>query len=591
MDKQELPTSVAPPGGISKPTRLTPIVTKILSASCILASLFLFFSSSKVHDFKYSTNSFPIFEFADDSLCPVSTKVVPENYDALENTINTILHDKTFRNASAAKLGGAVKIPTEVTEEWRDIYGEHFKPFGDLHQYLADTFPKVHANLKLDKVNTYGLVYTWEGSDSDLKPILLTAHQDVVPVEWATEDKWSYHPYSGYYDGEFVWGRGSSDCKNLLVGLLETMELLLEEGYQPNRTLVLGFGYDEEAMGDLGAEQIAGFLEDRYGKDSFYAVIDEGNSGFFKTEDVFLAIIATGEKGYVDSHITLRTPGGHSSVPPDHTSIGILSQLVNEIEDTPFEPILSNINPHFGYLQCFASHSNNIDKSLKSNILKAGMDSEANAAIVKFLHEDIATRYYIQTSQAIDIIQGGIKSNALPESVTIVVNSRISVDSNVEETVDKLTTNVLKVAEEFDLGVVVDEKIIRPITDNGYFNYTATAPLEAAPSTPWSGDVWDTFTGSLRFFYEDVMYSDQFDGKPVISTPGMSTGNTDTKSYWNLTSNIYRYMPGEMQDDAEMSGGIHSVNENASMEAHLNVIAFYYLYLRNIDVSTHFDKQ
>lgn len=34
-----------------------------------------------------------------------------------------------------------------------------------------------HTTLKLTKVNTYGLVYVWEGSDESLKPLLLAAHQ------------------------------------------------------------------------------------------------------------------------------------------------------------------------------------------------------------------------------------------------------------------------------------------------------------------------------------------------------------------------------------------------------------------------------
>lgn len=38
-----------------------------------------------------------------------------------------------------------------------------------------------HANLKLTKVNTYGLYYEWKGSDASLKPLLLAAHQGIRP--------------------------------------------------------------------------------------------------------------------------------------------------------------------------------------------------------------------------------------------------------------------------------------------------------------------------------------------------------------------------------------------------------------------------
>jgi Gly-Xaa carboxypeptidase len=75
-----------------------------------------------------------------------------------------------------------------------------------------------HSTLLLTKVNTWGLVYVWPGSDENLKPALLMAHQgmgwdsffrlkddasplDVVPVNPDTVTEWKYPPYSGHYDG------------------------------------------------------------------------------------------------------------------------------------------------------------------------------------------------------------------------------------------------------------------------------------------------------------------------------------------------------------------------------------------------------
>ena len=77
-----------------------------------------------------------------------------------------------------------------------------------------------HATLVVTKVNTYGLHYEWTGSNPSLKPLLLTAHQDVVPVEPATINEWKYPPYSGHFDGENVWGRGSEDDKSGLIGIM-----------------------------------------------------------------------------------------------------------------------------------------------------------------------------------------------------------------------------------------------------------------------------------------------------------------------------------------------------------------------------------
>lgn len=74
-----------------------------------------------------------------------------------------------------------------------------------LTHYRTDS----HARATKDMVNTFGLVYTLEGTDAGLKPLMLTAHQDVVPV--ADASTWKYPPFSAHFDGRWLWGRGASD--------------------------------------------------------------------------------------------------------------------------------------------------------------------------------------------------------------------------------------------------------------------------------------------------------------------------------------------------------------------------------------------
>ena len=49
--------------------------------------------------------------------------------------------------------------------------------------------------------------------------------------------------------GQRIWGRGSNDDKSGLVGVMSSIESLLENGFKPTRTVVLSFGFDEEANG------------------------------------------------------------------------------------------------------------------------------------------------------------------------------------------------------------------------------------------------------------------------------------------------------------------------------------------------------
>lgn len=149
----------------------------------------------------------------------------------------------------------------------------------------------------MTKINTYGLLYEWEGSDANLKPYLFMAHQDVVPVLPATEDRWTYPPFSGHYDGRFIWGRGASDCKNNLIGILEALETLLSKGFIPKRTILAAFGFDEEISGPRGAKFLAQHLQDTLGKDSVELIIDEGGLGIRESYGATFALPGLGEKG------------------------------------------------------------------------------------------------------------------------------------------------------------------------------------------------------------------------------------------------------------------------------------------------------
>ena len=228
---------------------------------------------------------------------------------------------------AVSRWSDAVKIPTVVYDDM-GVVGEdpRWEIFYEFSAYLEKTYPALHANLKLEKVNTHGLLYTWQGSDLSLKPLVLMAHQDVVPVPESTVDAWTHPPFSGYYDGKHVWGRGAFDCKNQLLAVFEAVELLLQANFTPARTILLSFGFDEEISGYHGAQSLAAAILERYGPDSIAVIVDEGTVTS-KPWGLTVAAPGVAEKGYTDVKITVRTPGGHSSIPPDHTSIGIIHLL------------------------------------------------------------------------------------------------------------------------------------------------------------------------------------------------------------------------------------------------------------------------
>ncbi|KAH8116277.1 hypothetical protein DFH11DRAFT_1199323 [Phellopilus nigrolimitatus] len=361
-----------------------------------------------------------------EALCPQVEQLLPERNKALWDAVGDQFGTDAFKEKAVDWLGGAVRVPTESYDDMDPVgIDPRWTKFQAFHDYLLEAFPLVHSSLKLIKVNTYGLIYEWAGSDSSLKPLLLTAHQDVVPVDPRTVDEWAHPPFSGFFDGARIWGRGSSDDKSGLIGVMSATETLLGAKFQPTRKIVLAFGFDEEVSGLYGAYELGKHLEATYGKDAFAMVVDEGG-GFSEQYGGVFAVPAVGEKGYFDTLLEVLSPGGHSSVPPVHTSIGILSALLVEYETHPIPAFLDRTTPFYGMLQCFAAHAPDMDSKLRKTVQQSASSDKALHELEKVIAKDKALRALVGTTQAIDLIQGGVKANALPEQAWAIVNHRIA---------------------------------------------------------------------------------------------------------------------------------------------------------------------
>lgn len=499
-------------------------------------------------------------------------------------SIDLILNDPEFKKSSIEKLSGAIQIPTEI----QDVNPkpaddpDYYKHFYEFHRFLEKTFPLVYKHVKVETVNELGLLYTWQGSEEDLKPVLFMAHQDVVPVNRITWDSWEYPPFSGHYDEEtdIVWGRGSNDCKNLLMAELEAVEQLLDDGYEPKRTVLLSFGFDEESSGYLGAQTLAPFIEKRYGKDGIFSIIDEGFGITPVDEGVYVASPINAEKGYVDVIVTVNGKGGHSSVPPEHTTIGVAADLITVLEDHPFEPDFQIDNPIFSLLTCVAEHSTKVPKHLRNHILKAPKSKLSRKLLQKALGDDVRFRDLIRTTRAVDIFNGGIKANALPEVASFLLNHRVDIHSSVEATVDKDIQYAEQIAKKYGYGLEHNGEVIIPATDLGYIDIKVSKYLEPAPVSPSSGPVWDILAGTIQNVFENGVFANDDDAELYVSTALMS-GNTDTRYYWNLTKNIYRFTASIA--DGTVIKTIHSVNEHVGAGSHLSAIAFIYEYIVNVD--------
>lgn len=140
---------------------------------------------------------------------------------------------------AVTKLQRAIRVPTVSDPDQLDP-----QTFAELHEVLRQDFPLLHDQLELTQIGDYGLLFRWPGHSSE-RPVVLMAHQDVVPVE----GEWQHPAFGAEVVNGEIWGRGTLDDKGCLIAICEAVELLLEQGFVPNQDIWLSFGGDEEVAG------------------------------------------------------------------------------------------------------------------------------------------------------------------------------------------------------------------------------------------------------------------------------------------------------------------------------------------------------
>ncbi|KAF5025629.1 hypothetical protein F66182_2235 [Fusarium sp. NRRL 66182] len=476
-----------------------------------------------------------------------------------------------------------VRVPSICYDDLGDFdRDERWAPFYDLHRVLAKTYPAVHEHAEVEKVNRLGLVYTLAGSDPSLKPYLLAAHQDVVPVP--DPSTWTHPPFDAYFDGEWLWGRGASDDKNSLTALLSAVETLLAEtAWTPKRSLILAFGFDEECSGYRGAGKIAEVLTERYGDNGMSFILDEGGSGIQLIDDTLYVLPSVQEKGHVDIWAQLRVKGGHSSIPHPHTGIGIIAEMVSALEANPYPPQVLKASPVYNHLVCLARHSPDTHSRLNDLLDKDDLD-ELTRELIRI---DPIAKFVIQTTQAVDVIRGGLKINAMPEVVSVGVNYRIAPQDSLESVQQGFLDTIESVVNKYNLSVTAyeSEQVYQAFAGgsslettgydyDGHLSLSADQFSNVTPTSPTSGPIWDVFSGTIQ-------HSFAFEGGKVVPVGEAMNGNTDTRHYLNLSPHIYRWTPSRQRG----SENIHTVDERIRIDSHLDIVKFYYDLIRNFDAA------
>ena len=440
----------------------------------------------------------------------------------------------------AERLAQAIRFQTISHQDPAQFRGEEFV---GLRQYLEQAFPLAHAALTKEVVEEHSFIYTWKGQQEGLKPILLMGHTDVVPAESGAESGWAWPPFEGRIAEGYIWGRGSMDNKNAVLGVLEAVEVLLKEGFQPRRTVYLAFGHDEEIGGQKGAPRIAALLHSR-GVELEY-VLDEGlaiTEGVVPNVSKPVAMVGIAEKGYVSIELTVESEGGHSSMPPKHTAIGILSKAILKLEhnqlplrmDVPARQLFGALAPEMSFAM----------RMVFANLWLFG------GLVKRQLAASPATNAMVRTTTAPTMLEAGVKDNILPTKARAVVNFRLLSGDSV--------TDVIEHARQ-----AVDDPRVE------------ISPLKGFGGEP----SFVSDTESLSFCALEHTIRQVF--PKVIVAPGLVVGATDSRHYADLTSSIYRFTP--MWVRPEDLDRVHGTNERISIEDYQQAVRFYMQLIRNSD--------
>jgi carboxypeptidase PM20D1 len=413
-------------------------------------------------------------------------------------------------------------------------------PFEALHAHLETAFPLVHAHCRKETVSEHGILFTWEGSDSALKPIALLAHMDVVAAPGG--DRWEHPPFAGRVADGCIWGRGALDDKQCLMAILEAMEMLIAEGFQPKRTLYAAFGHDEEIGGDEGAAKIAALLAARGIR--LECTLDEGlavvEKGMIPGLDKEAALIGISEKGYLTLKLEAKGPGGHSSQPAAENTIGILCNAVARVTANPFPAKLQG--PMRDMFLTLGPEMNFPMRMVFANLWLF------EPLILRQLAAETVTNAAVRTTTAPTIIEGGYKENVLPETATATINFRLMPGVSAE--------NVLNHVSE----AVNDERV--RVTAEGHRTDAAEPADIESPS-------YRLISTTIKQLFPEA-----------VVAPSMTLGGTDSKHYETVAENTYRFLPLRLtEEDAAM---IHGMNERINIDKYLYSIQFYIQFIRNM---------
>jgi carboxypeptidase PM20D1 len=324
---------------------------------------------------------------------------------------------------------------------------------------------------------------------------------------------------------------------------MEAVEMLVKNGFQPERTIYLAFGHDEE-VGGLGAQTIVEALQAR--KIELEMVVDEGgliSKGSIPGIQQEVALIGTAEKGYCSVELTVKGEGGHSSMPPPQTAVGVLSAAIQRLEANQMPARIAGATRQM--LDFIAADAPFFLRLLFSNLWIS--EPLLRSQFVKSNSGNAALR----TTTAATVFNAGIKDNVIPTQAKAVVNFRIIPG----ETIEDVLAHVKRTINDPRIAVAQSK---------------SQMGQNPSPVSPTDHPSFQTLHQSIREVFPDVLVA-----------PYLVVGATDSRRFIPICKNIYRFMP--IRIASEDLKRVHGTNERVKVDCVVESVQFYARLIENLN--------
>jgi acetylornithine deacetylase/succinyl-diaminopimelate desuccinylase-like protein len=262
------------------------------------------------------------------------------------------------------------------------------------------------------------LVARYRGRGRGVRPILLMAHIDVVD---ARREDWTVDPYLFLERDGYYYARGTSDNKAGAAMLIANFIRYRQEGYVPERDLIIVLTGDEETSSDAISTLLS---RHRELVDAEYALNTDAGGGEIHDGQPTQFVVQTAEKVYLSFSLEVRNKGGHSSVPEADNAIYRLAAALERLAVHRF-PVRLNSTTTAYFNQSAASQPADIAADMRS-LARSGDSAAATRLAARVPYYNALMR----TTCVATRLFGGHADNALPQLAKATVNCRLLPDES-----------------------------------------------------------------------------------------------------------------------------------------------------------------